>query len=79
MTTKLSRRTLFGVPFAALGALAQAAEGPASPDDPLFNTDRRSTVSLIRGENRRKNVTDSLVAIDEQLLPVLRSEEVRRH
>lgn len=74
MTTKLSRRTLFGVPFAALGALAQQPKASES-DDPLFNTDRRSTVSLIRGESRRKNVTDSLVAIDEQLLPVLRTKK----
>jgi uncharacterized protein (DUF362 family) len=32
-------------------------------------------VSLIHGESRRKNVTDSLVAIDEQILPVLKTKK----
>lgn len=73
MTTKLSRRSVFGASF-ALGALAQqpkAAEG----EDPLFRSDRKSVVSLIRGESRRKNVAESLLTIDEQIGPVLRTKK----
>ncbi len=36
---------------------------------------KRSTVSLIKGDSRRKNVTDSLVAIDEQITPVLKTKK----
>ncbi len=36
---------------------------------------KRSTVSIIKGDSRRKNVTDSLVAIDEQILPVLKTNK----
>jgi uncharacterized protein (DUF362 family) len=40
--------------------------------DKLFKySERRSTVSLIKGDNRRKNIFDSLVAIDAQIRPVL--------
>jgi uncharacterized protein (DUF362 family) len=36
----------------------------------------RSTVSLARGEqSRRKNITDALVAIDDQILPVLKTKK----
>ena len=36
---------------------------------------RRSTVSLISGEERRKNISESLAAIDEQILPVLKTKK----
>jgi uncharacterized protein (DUF362 family) len=40
--------------------------------DRLFRySERRSTVSLIKGDNRRKNIFDSLVAIDAQIRPGL--------
>ena len=35
----------------------------------------RSTVSLVKGENRRKNITDALVAIDDQIQPVLKTKK----
>ncbi len=35
----------------------------------------RSTVSLVKGESRRKNITDALVAIDDQILPVLKRKK----
>jgi uncharacterized protein (DUF362 family) len=57
----------------------------ATPQDPRMATgdvaklfkysDRRANVSLIRGENRRKMVFDSLVAIDDQIRPALKSKK----
>jgi uncharacterized protein (DUF362 family) len=35
----------------------------------------RSTVSLIKGENRRKNIHDALLAIDDQIMPVLKTKK----
>ena len=35
----------------------------------------RSTVSLVKGENRRKCVRDVLLAIDDQILTVLKAEK----
>jgi uncharacterized protein (DUF362 family) len=35
----------------------------------------RSAVSLVKGENRRKNITDALVAIDDQIRPVLKTKK----
>jgi uncharacterized protein (DUF362 family) len=35
----------------------------------------RSTVSLVKGESRRRNVTDALLAIDDQILPVLKTKK----
>ncbi len=37
--------------------------------------DRRSKVSLIKGENRRKNIFDALTAIDDQIRPALRAKK----
>ena len=35
----------------------------------------RSAVSLVRGKSRRKNITDALVAIDDQTQPVLKTKK----
>ena len=35
----------------------------------------RSAVSLVKGESRRKNITDALVAIDDQIRPVLKTKK----
>ena len=35
----------------------------------------RSTVSLVKGESRRKNITDALIAIDDQIQPVLKTKK----
>jgi uncharacterized protein (DUF362 family) len=37
--------------------------------------DRRAKVSLIKGDSRRKNITDALVAIDDQIRPALRAKK----
>lgn len=57
----LTRRGLLGL--AASGAFA--AETPLNPYSAL------STVSLVRGEDRRKNVFEALMAIDDQIRPRL--------
>jgi uncharacterized protein (DUF362 family) len=82
----LSRRRFFAF-TAGAGAVAAAQQPPspapakggdldprmsASNVDNLFRySDRRSTVSLIKGDNRRKNIFDALVAIDDQIRPGL--------
>jgi uncharacterized protein (DUF362 family) len=57
----------------------------ATPQDPRMATadaaklfkysDRRSRVSLIKGENRRKNIFEALVAIDDQIRPALKTKK----
>ena len=42
---------------------------------PVKEYKARSTVSLISGDNRRKNVYDALVAIDDQILPKLKTKK----
>ena len=82
----LSRRRFFAF-TAGAGAIAAAQRtqppAPAQGRDPdprmaagdvdkLFKySQRRATVSLIKGASRRKNIFDSLVAIDAQIRPVL--------
>lgn len=78
---EVSRRTMLGM---ALSAATLATRGrsaaqtnlkQAPAPDPLFANPRRSTVSLIHGDSRHKNVLDSLTAIDEQILPVLKTKK----
>jgi uncharacterized protein (DUF362 family) len=57
----------------------------ATPQDPRMGVgniekqfkyyDGRSKVALIKGDNRRKNVSDALVAIDDQIQPVLKTRK----
>jgi uncharacterized protein (DUF362 family) len=60
----LSRRALLA---AAVGAPALRAQ--------LSSYSHRATVSLVRGETRRRNVYDALVAIDDQLRPALKRKK----
>ena len=55
-----------------LKAMPMVADETAPSQDAI---ERHSTVSLIQGENRRKNVYDALVAIDEQIQPRLRRKK----
>jgi uncharacterized protein (DUF362 family) len=74
----------------ALKAQQAAAPPPKAPSpgtqyDPRTGTadaakefvyfDRRAKVSLIKGENRRKNIYDALVAIDDQIRPALKAKK----
>jgi uncharacterized protein (DUF362 family) len=61
------------------------AHAPGKQYDPRMGTgdagkyfqyfDRRSKVSLIKGDSRRKNIYDALVAIDDQIRPALKARK----
>jgi uncharacterized protein (DUF362 family) len=74
----------------AQGLVLQAQQKPpvdpgATPQDPrmaagdvakLFKySESRPKVALVKGENRRKNITDALVAIDAQIRPGLKARK----
>lgn len=77
-----SRRTLLGMALSAGVAATRSRSAAqtlpntkAGATEPPVAFPRRSTVSLIHGESRRKNVTEALVAIDEQIQPVLKTKK----
>lgn len=76
-----SRRTLLGMAMSAgvaatpLRSAAQTFPTNRTATEPAIAFPRRSTVSLIHGETRRKNVSEALAAIDEQILPVLKTKK----
>src|ERR1035441_6584892 len=82
--------TRAGAIAAAQGLAMKAQQKPpvdpgATPQDPRMGTgnveklfkysDQRAKVALIKGENRRKNVYDALVAIDDQIRPGLKTRK----
>jgi uncharacterized protein (DUF362 family) len=85
----VTRRSFFARAGAIAAAQGLALKGQQTPPekraDPRLGTadaakyfqyaDRRSTVSLIKGENRRKNIYDALVAIDDQIRPALKAKK----
>ncbi len=84
MLKDLSRRNLFR--FAGAGALGLAGGAPLLsqqppnpqlqlPPAPIVPTNRRSTVSLVKGENRGKMVYDALMGIDAELRPALQRKK----
>ncbi len=84
MPAGLSRRNFFrsaaaaGVslsPIAQSVLLGQEAAAPARLPEPVFKYDKRATVSLVRGESRRKNAVNALAAIDEQIRPLLKQKK----
>jgi uncharacterized protein (DUF362 family) len=76
-----SRRGFFRMGGSALAgvALSGSAHGqqipPPVPATPVFPYDARSPVSLVKGEVRRKNVTEALLAIDREIRPVLKRKK----
>ncbi len=84
MDHRCSRRSFLGTAAGAAmsGTLLFAQQPPATraqdtvaPSQPPGLAGRQSVVSLISGESRRKNVCESLVAIEDQLLPLLKSKK----
>ena len=69
MPTTFSRRLLFQM-TAMAPALRTLAAAP--PDAAVA---RRSVVSLVKGEERRKNIREALEAVDEQIRPVLKTKK----
>ena len=73
-----SRRRFFQV-TGALGAVAsgqfrlnaQQQYPPPVPATPIFPYTQRSPVSLVKGDVRRKNVFDALMAVDREVRPAM--------
>ena len=76
MEHAISRRGFIGAvaAVAASGKQLFSKEPPATPAPPARPGDR-SVVALVRGDSRRKNVCESLVAIEDQILPVLKTKK----
>ncbi len=78
MNSELTRRFFFGAVAAAGGRLAfsqQSMTPGAVAHDPVYPVAKRSTVSLVHGTDRRKMVTESLVAIERDILPQLKKKK----
>jgi uncharacterized protein (DUF362 family) len=73
MEHKLARRRFFYLTAGALGAgrWLHSQERSAQILQPVSAFNSNSTVSLIDGNNRRKMICDSLVAVEEQIIPKL--------
>lgn len=67
MPMRFSRRALFQY-AAGAGALSVVRGQDLA-------SNQRSVASLVKGEDRRKNVCDALVAIDDQILPALKRKK----
>jgi uncharacterized protein (DUF362 family) len=61
--------------FTASTALLRSQERPGEPVQPTGVADRRSVVSVANGAIRRKNVQEALVAIEDQIMPVLKTRK----
>ena len=84
MNLSFTRRQLFTAGGSALALAAAArrvvAQAPAPMPEPLLAPpllakDQRSLVSLIRGEDRRKNAYNALLAIDSKIAPQLKTKK----
>jgi len=84
MPQDLSRRNL--IRWAGAGAFGLAASSPLVsqqppepniqlPPTPIVPIGRRSTVYLLKGENRRQNVHDALMGIDHEVRPALKRKK----
>jgi uncharacterized protein (DUF362 family) len=75
----MTRRELFTAGAAGLALSLSArraiAQAPAPMPAPIFPVQSRSLVSLIKGEDRRKNVFEALMAIDKDVAPVLKTRK----
>ena len=49
--------------------------GTSKADKYFKYFDRRSKVSLVKGDSRRKNISDALIAIDDQIRPALKAKK----
>jgi uncharacterized protein (DUF362 family) len=77
MPLHFSRRDLFGM-AAGAGALAGLRAQVAGPRTPLLQFQQpapRSTVAIVKGDERRKMVCDALAAIDRQIQPALKRKK----
>ena len=82
MITVFSRRKVFQLAGAAalagprLYSFQQTpADRPLAEYEPFPENNLRPTVSLVHGESRRKNVHDALAAIDNEIVPKLKTKK----
>jgi uncharacterized protein (DUF362 family) len=68
MPAAFSRRLMLQMTTMVPALRTLGAQTPAAAD-------RRSVVSLIQGEERRKNIREALTAIDAQIMPVLKTKK----
>ncbi len=61
--------------FTASTALLRGQERPSGTVRPLGGTDRPSIVSISSGASRRKNIEEALIAIEDQILPMLKTKK----
>ncbi len=62
-------------PQTAARPFGETGRSPRGHPDPFPAVAARSTVSLVHGDDRRKNVYEALAAIDEQIKPKLKSKK----
>jgi uncharacterized protein (DUF362 family) len=74
MESGFTRRGFLRITGAAAG-VAVAAPRLLARDAQPAATATRSIVSLVRGEDRRRNVAEALALVEEQILPVLRTKK----
>src|SRR5512140_95025 len=74
---KFSRRNFLwtAAAFTASTALLRSQERSAGIARPLAALDRSSAVAISNGASRRKNIEEALVAIEDQILPVLKAKK----
>jgi len=83
MPLPLSRRhflhavTATGVAAGGVGRIPLLGQEPqaAYKPEPVFPHEKRATVALVSGEDRRKLAHDTLAAIDEQIRPLLKQKK----
>jgi uncharacterized protein (DUF362 family) len=76
---EFTRRDWFRVAAGAAAAgpiaFAQQLPAPAGLPEGVVPVARRAAVSLVKGDNRRKNATEALVRIDDQIAPLLKRKK----
>jgi uncharacterized protein (DUF362 family) len=74
---KFSRRNFLwtAAAFTASTALLRSQDRPTEPLPLSGSSERRSVVSVANGVSRRKNVQEALEAIEDQIMPVLKTKK----
>lgn len=79
MNFRISRRELIaggaGTLLLSRAALRAAEQAPAPLPEPMLAENQRSLVSIMRGEDRRKNAYNALMAIDKQIAPQMKKKK----
>jgi uncharacterized protein (DUF362 family) len=74
---RFSRRSFLwtAAAFTASTALLRSRERSTEPGQTIGLPDRRSAVSIAKGASRRRNIQEALVAIEDQIMPVLKTRK----